>query len=89
MEQDRNCQKRLLGVAVKAFAVRSYDGVSLRALAAAADCDVSVVAQHFGSKQDLWLAKYPEHVKTGLPGIAHVRLDQSTPWPEALQVRLP
>ena len=25
----------------------------------------------------------------GLPGIAHVRLDQSTPWPEALQVRLP
>ena len=35
------------------------------------------------------LAKYPEHVKTGLPGIAHVRLDQSTPWPEALQVRLP
>ena len=35
------------------------------------------------------LAKYPEQVKTGLPGIAHVRLDQNTPWPEALQVKLP
>ena len=56
MEQDRNCQKRLLDVAVKAFAVRSYDGVSLRALSAAANCDVSMVAHHFGSKQDLWLA---------------------------------
>lgn len=62
MEQDRNCQARLLAVAVKAFAVRSYDGVSLRALATAANCDVSMVAHHFGSKQDLWLATV-EHMR--------------------------
>ncbi|WP_068638351.1 HlyD family secretion protein [Thauera butanivorans] len=35
------------------------------------------------------LAKYPEHVKTGLPGVAHVRLDDGKPWPDELQTRLP
>ena len=35
------------------------------------------------------LARYPEHVKTGLPGVAHVRLDDSKPWPDGLQTRLP
>ncbi len=67
MEQDRNCQARLLEVAVKAFAVRSYDGVSLRTLAAAANCDVSMVAHHFGSKQDLWLATV-EHMRERVLG---------------------
>lgn len=35
------------------------------------------------------LARYPEQVKTGLPGVAHVRLDAAQPWPDVLQVRLP
>lgn len=35
------------------------------------------------------LAKYPEQVKTGLPGVAHVRLNDTQPWPETLQVKLP
>lgn len=35
------------------------------------------------------LQRYPEHVKTGLPGVAHVRLDAARAWPEALQPRLP
>lgn len=30
-----------------------------------------------------------ERVKTGLPGIAFVRLDQNAEWPEELQVKLP
>lgn len=30
-----------------------------------------------------------ERVKTGLPGMAYVRVDRATPWPEHLQVRLP
>jgi HlyD family secretion protein len=38
--------------------------------------------------QDL-LRRYINEVKTGLPGIAYVRLDQSMPWPVKLQVRLP
>jgi len=30
-----------------------------------------------------------ERVKTGLPGVAFVRLDQNTEWPDELQVKLP
>ncbi len=35
------------------------------------------------------LQKYPEQVKTGLPGIAHLRLDATRPWPPELTVKLP
>jgi HlyD family secretion protein len=35
------------------------------------------------------LQKYRTRVKTGLPGVAYVRLDDSTPWPEQLQAKLP
>ena len=35
------------------------------------------------------LRKYVQHVKTGLPGMAYVRLDPNTPWPERLALKLP
>ncbi len=35
------------------------------------------------------LKKHIRQVKTGLPGMAHVRLDPQIAWPPALQVRLP
>ena len=35
------------------------------------------------------LARYPEQVKTGLPGIAHLRLNAQREWPPELQPRLP
>ncbi|MDU7374501.1 MAG: HlyD family efflux transporter periplasmic adaptor subunit, partial [Klebsiella michiganensis] len=35
------------------------------------------------------LAEHLEYVKTGLPGMAWVRLDNQQAWPEALTVRLP
>jgi len=35
------------------------------------------------------LKKYLEHVKTGLPGVAYVRLDEQKPWPAWLQTKLP
>jgi HlyD family secretion protein len=35
------------------------------------------------------LRKYVKDIKTGLPGVAYVRLDQQAPWPDNLQVRLP
>ncbi len=35
------------------------------------------------------LSKYNSRVKTGLPGVAYVRLDPNVPWPERLQVKLP
>lgn len=35
------------------------------------------------------LKKYIVQVKTGLPGVAYVRLDPAAPWPAHLQVKLP
>jgi HlyD family secretion protein len=35
------------------------------------------------------LKKHIARVKTGLPGVAYVRLGANRPWPEGLQVRLP
>lgn len=35
------------------------------------------------------LKEHIEKVKTGVPAVAYVRLDQTTAWPERLQVRLP
>lgn len=35
------------------------------------------------------LKKYREQVKTGLPGVAYVRLNGSAAWPDQLQVKLP
>ena len=35
------------------------------------------------------LRKHVRHVKTGLPGVAYVRLDPAVPWPAHLEVKLP
>lgn len=35
------------------------------------------------------LQQYIRSVKTGLPGMAYVRLDEQAPWPDWLQIRLP
>jgi HlyD family secretion protein len=35
------------------------------------------------------LKRYLERVRTGLPGVAYVKLDGNAPWPEKLQVKLP
>lgn len=35
------------------------------------------------------LRQHIDQVKTGLPGVAYVRLDPQVSWPESLQVRLP
>ena len=85
MEQDSTCQARLLDVAVKAFAVRSYDGVSLRALAAAAKCDVSMIAHYFGSKQDLWLATVEHMRERALMYCEQIRVIQHSQVPVEIQ----
>lgn len=35
------------------------------------------------------LARYTSQVKTGMPGMAYVRIQSDTPWPDALAVKLP
>jgi len=34
------------------------------------------------------LRQHLSRVKTGLPGVAYVRLDSNAPWPASLQVNL-
>ncbi len=57
---DSACRGRLLEAAMEAFGRSGYDGASLRAIALAADCDVSMVAHYFGSKSELWRAMVDE-----------------------------
>ncbi|ATE62802.1 TetR/AcrR family transcriptional regulator [Thauera sinica] len=54
--QDSTCRERLLEAALAAFAAQGYEAAGLRAIAAAAGCDVSMVAHYFGSKAELWTA---------------------------------
>jgi HlyD family secretion protein len=35
------------------------------------------------------LRQHIEKVKTGVPGVAYIRLDRELEWPEFLHVRLP
>ena len=35
------------------------------------------------------LERHRDVVKTGVPGVAYIRLDPSVPWPESLAIRLP
>lgn len=53
---DSDCRERLLAAALTTFARSGYEGTSLRAIAARAGCDVSMVAHYFGSKRELWQA---------------------------------
>ena len=41
-----------------------------------------------GSAREL-LERYADRVKTGVPGVAMVRVDGQAKWPESLQVKLP
>ncbi|THF61523.1 TetR family transcriptional regulator [Pseudothauera nasutitermitis] len=51
-----DCRERLLAAALPAFTRLGFDGAGLRAIAAAAGCDASMVAHHFGGKAGLWRA---------------------------------
>ena len=35
------------------------------------------------------LRKYKQMIKTGVPGMAYVKLDSSAEWPDNLAIRLP
>lgn len=51
-----DCRKRLLDAGLEIFCDQGHDGASLRAIAAKAKCDVSMIAHYFGSKTELWIA---------------------------------
>ncbi|NMG53706.1 TetR/AcrR family transcriptional regulator [Aromatoleum aromaticum] len=52
--QDANYRARLLDAALDAFGAQGFEAASLRAIAASAGCNVSMVAHYFGSKAELW-----------------------------------
>ncbi|ACK53912.1 TetR/AcrR family transcriptional regulator [Thauera aminoaromatica] len=53
---DANYRARLLDAALDAFGAQGFEAAGLRAIAASAGCDVSMVAHYFGSKAELWTA---------------------------------
>ena len=54
---------------------------SVATLEAAAEVERTLIAEA--------LARYEALVKTGVPGVAYVRLNSQVPWPEHLAPRLP
>jgi AcrR family transcriptional regulator len=72
----------MLDVAERLFATHGYDGVSLRALAAAADADIGLLHYHFGSKLDLyravWARWFPP-VDMNKPSLARPALPTDAP----------
>lgn len=52
----RSAPARLLEAAVQMFARRGFEGTSLRELAKDAGIPFQLIAYHFGSKEELWIA---------------------------------
>ncbi|MHB0708089.1 TetR/AcrR family transcriptional regulator [Roseomonas mucosa] len=46
----------ILAHAVEAFALRGYDGVSIREICSEAGANIAMISYHFGSKLELWEA---------------------------------
>ncbi len=51
-------REKILDVAEELFAMRGYDGVTLRQIASGAKVDVALASYHFGKKQDLFNAVF-------------------------------
>ncbi len=52
---------RILKAATRLFAEHGFDGVSIRAIAAAADSQLALLHYHFGSKANLYRAVWENH----------------------------
>ncbi|HUW18503.1 MAG TPA: CerR family C-terminal domain-containing protein [Sedimentisphaerales bacterium] len=52
---DKHVRDRLLDAAEELFAMKGFDGTSVRELAAAADCNLASVNYYFGGKDNLYL----------------------------------
>jgi AcrR family transcriptional regulator len=53
-EQRRRTQQRILSAATRLFAESGYERTTIRAVAAAAETDPSLVMRYFGSKEELF-----------------------------------
>jgi TetR/AcrR family transcriptional regulator, regulator of cefoperazone and chloramphenicol sensitivity len=73
-------RERILRAATAAFAARGFDGVSIRALAAAVDLDVATVQYHVGRKAELYTAVFARLQARELRTLERIaaRLDDAT-----------
>ena len=55
-------KERLLDEAETLFARKGYDGVSVRVITAAANCNLSAINYHFGNKQNLYMEVFRARV---------------------------
>ena len=55
---DASMRDRLLRVSAKLFATKGYDRVSVREIAKACKCNVSMISYYFGGKEKLYLAVF-------------------------------
>lgn len=55
-ERSQRAKEAILAAARREFAARGYKGATIRAVAAGADIDPSMVIRYFGSKRDLFAA---------------------------------
>ncbi len=55
-DENRNRAREIIETAVRLFAVRGFDGVSVRDICAELSVNSSIVSYYFGSKKGLYLA---------------------------------
>lgn len=67
---------RMISAAARMFAERSFDGVTVREIAKAADVNVAAVSYHFGGKRGLYVAALEQLLEemrsVGGPAIRHI-----------------
>lgn len=82
---------RMIAASSGMFAERSFDGVSVREIAHAADVNVSAVSYHFGGKRGLYIAALEQLLEemrpVGGPVIEHIEAVISDEAPSASALR--
>lgn len=84
-------RERLLDAGLTHFARFGYEGASLRKIAAEAGCDMAMIAHHFGSKAELWVAVVDaafERQRAAFAAWGPQLVDPALPLPARLRVGL-
>lgn len=75
LAKGRDARSRLINAAVRVFAKYGYEGASLRVVAQEAGMGFQLIAYHFGSKQDLWVATLNHLFDQRLASVKAFRFD--------------
>ena len=75
---DNDCRAALVAAATPLFAEKGYNGVSVRALAAASGINLSMISYYFGGKEGLYAAVLNEQFAT-LKRVAEIKDMEADP----------